>query len=256
MKRGEDEKPAGKAGAQAPDEGATGDASGRNRGRRLAATVPRMQGGAGTRGALPTVPNEDLQLLVRLFRAHGVGARSMPLAVHLLRKTGSLGGVVACSPERLRQLGVLESELEALALVGDALTLALRRRIENRPVLTSSSAVLDYLHASMAYLPHETLRVLFLNARSVLLHDEVMFRGSVSASAIYPREIVARALEVGATALIMVHNHPSGAPEPSREDVVITRRVRDACRELEVVLLDHLIVGRHGHCSLRARRLI
>jgi DNA repair protein RadC len=220
-----------------------------------------LEGGRGAahRGGpsdpLP-VPQEDLRILVKLFRAQGVGARSTPLAVHLLRKTGSLGGVVACSPHRLRQLGVLESELEALALVGDALTLTLKRRIEDRPVLASYSAVLDYLHASMAYLPHEALRVLFLNARSVLIHDEVMFRGSVTTSMVFPREIVARALEVGATALIMVHNHPSGEPEPSKDDVVITRRVRAACREVDVLVFDHLIVGRNGHCSLRARDLM
>jgi DNA repair protein RadC len=119
-------------------------------------------------------------------------------------------------------------------------------------VLGDSKAVLDYLFAAMAHEPVEQLRVLYLNTRNRLLLDETMAEGSVNIAPIYPREIVRRSLEVGATALILAHNHPSGDPKPSDEDVRVTRLVAAAAGALDIRLHDHVIVARSGWFSLRA----
>jgi DNA repair protein RadC len=220
-----------------------------------AAREPRVRQ-KGTRYSRPadpgSIPRRDLELLARLFRNHGLGVRSLPLAVHLLAQTGDLGSLIATSPERLRQLGVLKSELAILASVNEAIATVLHRRARDRPLLNDANAVLDYLHASMAYLHHEVFRVLFLNSRNHLMHDEIMFRGTLDQAPAYPREIVLRALEVGSAALIVVHNHPSGDPEPSREDIAFTRRLTAACAAMDITVHDHLIIGQSGHSSLRA----
>jgi DNA repair protein RadC len=183
---------------------------------------------------------------------HGLGERSLPLAVHLLGQTGDLGSLISTTRERLQQLGVLKSELAVLESVGETISTVLHRRLEDRPLLNNTGAVLDYLHASMAYLRHETFQVLFLDSRNHLVHDEILFRGTVNQAPAYPREIILRAMEVGSTALIVVHNHPSGDPKPSREDIAFTRRLITACSAVDIAVLDHLIIGRMGHTSLRA----
>ena len=129
---------------------------------------------------------------------------------------------------------------------------ALRREALQGPVLGESRAVMDYLFAAMAHEPVEQLRVLYLNTRNRLLLDETVIEGSVNIAPIYPREIVRRSLEVGATALILAHNHPSGDPEPSREDVRVTRLIAKAGEALDIRLHDHVIVARSGWISLRA----
>ena len=129
---------------------------------------------------------------------------------------------------------------------------ALRREALQGPVLGDSSAVMDYLFAAMAHEPVEQLRVLYLNTRNRLLFDETVVEGSVNIAPIYPREIVRRSLEVGATALILAHNHPSGDPRPSDEDIRVTRLVAAAAGALDIRLHDHVIVARSGWISLRA----
>jgi DNA repair protein RadC len=129
---------------------------------------------------------------------------------------------------------------------------ALRREALQAPVLGDSKAVMDYLFAAMAHEPVEQLRVLYLNTRNRLLLDETVIEGSVNIAPIYPREIVRRSLEVGATALILAHNHPSGDPRPSREDVRVTRLVAAASEALDIRLHDHVIVARSGSISFRA----
>ena len=129
---------------------------------------------------------------------------------------------------------------------------ALRREALRAPVLADSKAVMDYLFAAMAHEPVEQLRVLYLNTRNRLLLDETVIEGSVNIAPIYPREIVRRSLEVGATALILAHNHPSGDPRPSREDVRVTRLVAAASEALDIRLHDHVIVARSGSISFRA----
>jgi DNA repair protein RadC len=129
---------------------------------------------------------------------------------------------------------------------------ALRREALQAPVLGDSKAVMDYLFAAMAHEPVEQVRVLYLNTRNRLLLDETVIEGSVNIAPIYPREIVRRSLEVGATALILAHNHPSGDPRPSREDVRVTRLVAAASEALDIRLHDHVIVARSGSISCRA----
>lgn len=124
------------------------------------------------------------------------------------------------------------------------------------PILSSSRALIDYLFADMAHLPAERLRVLFLDSKNRLLRDEAMSEGSVNETQVYPREIMRRALELGATALILAHNHPSGDPQPSKGDIEATRRVAEAARPFEIRIHDHVIIARSGWSSFRNLGLI
>lgn len=132
----------------------------------------------------------------------------------------------------------------------------LREEAQQTPILTDSQALIDYLFAQMAHLPAERLRVLFLNSRNWLLQDEVMVEGSVNEVPIYPREIMRRALEVGATALILAHNHPSGDPAPSKGDIKATQRVAEAAQTLDIQIHDHVILARGGWISFKRLGLL
>lgn len=132
----------------------------------------------------------------------------------------------------------------------------LRTPVRHGPILVGSDALIDYLHADMAYSQTERVRVLHLNSRNILLRDEVVSRGTVDGAAVHVREIIARALELGSSGLILVHNHPSGDPTPSDEDVETTRILVDAARPFDIVVHDHLIVGAHSLVSLRAGGMI
>jgi DNA repair protein RadC len=149
-------------------------------------------------------------------------------------------------------LGNESGALAWLATLRSAMLHALRREALQAPVLGDSTAVMDYLFAAMAHEPVEQLRILYLNTRNHLLLDETVIEGSVNIAPIYPREIVRRALEVGATALILAHNHPSGDPRPSSEDIRVTRLVAAAGEALDIKLHDHVIVARSGWISFRA----
>lgn len=151
-----------------------------------------------------------------------------------------------------RILGNERMVLAWLATLRSAMLHALRREALRGPVLGDSQAVMDYLFAAMAHQPVEQLRVLYLNSRNRLLLDETVLEGSINAAPIYPREIVRRSLELGATALILAHNHPSGDPRPSDEDIRVTRLVAAAGGTLDIKLHDHVIVARTGWISLRA----
>ena len=151
-----------------------------------------------------------------------------------------------------RVIGNERKVLAWLATLRSAMLHALRREALQGPVLGDSRAVMDYLFAAMAHEPVEQLRVLYLNSRNCLLFDETVVEGSINIAPIYPREIVRRSLEVGATALILAHNHPSGDPRPSREDIRVTRLVAAAADALDIRLHDHVIVARSGWTSLRA----
>jgi DNA repair protein RadC len=153
-------------------------------------------------------------------------------------------------------LGDGAAAVQHLKVVRDAMLHALRTEAFARPTLDDSQKLIDYLSLDMALLPTERLRVLFLNATNRLLHDETLAEGSVSEAPVYPREIMRRALEVGATALILAHNHPSGDPTPSRGDVEATRRIADAGRALDICIHDHVIVARSGWSSFRALGLL
>jgi DNA repair protein RadC len=141
-------------------------------------------------------------------------------------------------------------------MVRDVMLHVLRGEALKAPILGTSEALIDYLFAGMAHLPAERLRVLFLNAKNRLLRDEMVSEGSVNEAPIYPREIMRRALEVGATALILAHNHPSGDAQPSEDDIKATRRIADAARTLDIRIHDHVILARSGWSSFRKLGLI
>ncbi len=158
----------------------------------------------------------------------------------------------APSAARKRVIGNEPGVLAWLDTLRSAMLHALRGEAMKGPVLGDSGAVLDYLFAAMAHEPVEQFRVLYLNSKNRLLLDETVVEGSVNVAPIYPREIVRRSLEVGATALILAHNHPSGDPKPSSEDIRVTRLVAAAGEALDIRLHDHVIVARSGWISLRA----
>jgi DNA repair protein RadC len=152
--------------------------------------------------------------------------------------------------------GVGDAVVAELKIVQSAAKELLRGGLREKPVLSSWSAVLDYCRTAMAYAEREELRVLYLDKRNQLIADERQQVGTVDHTPVYPREVVKRALELSASALILVHNHPSGDPTPSRADVEMTQQIVEAARALGISLHDHIIVGRQGHSSFKALGLI
>lgn len=179
-----------------------------------------------------------------------------PLAKRLLQEFGGIGGLLAADPEAIARAGVGEGAVAALKVVNAAALRLLSAEIKARPVLESWQALLDYLRADLAHVSVERVRVLYLNAKNMLIRDEVMSEGSVSEAAIYVREVVRRAIDLSASSLILVHNHPSGDPSPSKQDIAITRDIVEACKRLGISVHDHVIIGASGHASLKALGLM
>ncbi|MFC3714390.1 RadC family protein [Sphingoaurantiacus capsulatus] len=192
----------------------------------------------------------DASVLTELFEAAGGGATSADVAKRLLDETGSLGGAMAATVADLARLGVPQEARRAIAALRAAVTASLKRTIEDRPCLASSRSLLDYLHADMAFAAVERFRVLFLNNKNVLIRDEVMSEGSLQTAPVHVREVVKRALDLGAAALILVHNHTSGDPRPSQDDIDITREMMAAAGLFGIAVHDHIVIGRQGHASL------
>ena len=179
------------------------------------------------------------------------------IAKRLLREFGSFEALISADAQAIMRAGdIADTSVAALKIVQAAALRLLQAAILNRPVLGSWQALLDYLHADMAHIGIERVRVLFLDTKNVLIRDELMWEGSVDESAVYVREIMRRALDLKATAIIVVHNHPSGDPSPSQQDIRLTRDLAEAGRHLKVTLHDHVIIGAQGHASLRALGLI
>ncbi len=180
-----------------------------------------------------------------------------PLAKALIGRFGSFAEVVSADPALLREVeGVGESVVAALKTVQAAALRLAREEVIDRPVIGSWRKLMAYCRASMAYETQEQFRVLYLNHKNVLIADEVQQRGTVDHTPVYPREVVKRALELGATAVIMVHNHPSGDPTPSPADIEMTREVREAGERLGITLHDHVIISKRGHNSMKTMGLI
>lgn len=180
-----------------------------------------------------------------------------PLAKLLLHEFGSLAQLISADPESLRRVkGMGDTAVAALKIVQATSLRMLKDGFREKPVLSSWDALLDWLRADMGPADIERVRVLYLNSRNMLIRDEVASEGSIDQSAIYVREVVKRALELGAAAIILVHNHPSGNPEPSRQDIAITRDIADAVGKLGIMLHDHIIIGGSDYRSLRALGLI
>lgn len=180
-----------------------------------------------------------------------------PLAKRLLSEFGSFPAVLAASPAELARVeGLSAGGAAAMKFVEAASLRSLRAAALDRPVLSGWQALTDYLHAAMAHRVTEEFRVIFLNNRNILIRDEAMGSGTVNAAPVYPREIVKRALELGASGLILVHNHPSGDPQPSRKDIAMTKAIVEAGRHLGLSVHDHVVIGRTGHASFRALGLL
>jgi DNA repair protein RadC len=170
---------------------------------------------------------------------------------------GSFADLIAAPPERLRRIGgITENTVVALKIVEAAAQRLARAKVLGRSAISSWDALLDYCSARMARTPIEEFRVLFLDRKNMLIADEPQARGTVDHAPVYPREVVKRALELGASALILVHNHPSGDPTPSRSDIVMTRQIADAAKALNIEVHDHLVIGRGNHASFKALGLI
>ena len=180
-----------------------------------------------------------------------------PLAKALLQRFGSFAEVIAAPPALLREVeGIGDAAVAELKIVQGAAARLARGEVRQRPVLSSWSSVLDYCRAAMAFAERESFRILFLDKRNQLIADEVQQTGTVDHTPVYPREVVRRALELSATALVLVHNHPSGDPTPSHADIQMTKQIVDVARSLGIEVHDHIIVGREGHASLKGLQLM
>ena len=180
-----------------------------------------------------------------------------PRAKALLKRFGGLAGVLNADPAALaNHAGMGETSAAALKIVALAARRLARTGLQDAPVLSSWQGLIDYLTIDMAHLNHERVRVLYLDTRNRLILDDQLSDGTLDEAAIHPREVVKKALDLGASALILVHNHPSGSPEPSRADVQITNKIAEAGRLLGITVHDHVIIGKEGHVSLKAKGLI
>ena len=213
------------------------------------------------------MPDYELLELLLFFSIRYIDVK--PLAKRLLQEFGTLGALLAAEPARLEQvLRAADPDHEAriakdchftvthLKAMQKLLQRVLAEQVHERPVIASWQALLDYLRLALGHEPIEQFRVLFLDKKNVLIKDEVQQRGTVDHTPLYPREIAKRALELGASALIMVHNHPSGDPTPSGADIEMTRQVRAALAPFGISLHDHLIMGQTRHTSFRSEGLI
>lgn len=208
-----------------------------------------MESGAGA------LADYELLELV-LFRA--IPRRDVkPLAKALIKRFGSFAETAAARPERLREIeGLGEAAIVEIKLAEAVATRLARGKIEARQTLSSFIDVLDYCRTAMAYADREEFRVLFLDKRNALIADEVQGVGTIDHTPVYPREIIRRALELGASALILAHNHPSGDPKPSAADIRMTKDIVAIAEPFGITVHDHLIVGKHGQTSFRGQKLI
>jgi len=181
-----------------------------------------------------------------------------PLAKALLRNFGSLWCVVNAPPDALRKAfpKMTDGTIAALTIVAAAALRMTRQEIMNKPVLSTWQRLLDYCQGVMANEATEQFRLLFLDRKNTLIADEVQQRGTVDHTPVYPREVIKRALELGASAIILVHNHPSGDPTPSRADIDMTKEIVTAAKAMGLMVHDHLVIGKGKHASFKSLGII
>jgi DNA repair protein RadC len=180
-----------------------------------------------------------------------------PLAKQLIAYYGSLAGLFTADAENIaRQPGMGESSTAALKIVQAAALRMLSEPVREMPVLASWQSLLDYLRADMAHLTTERVRVLYLNSKNMLIRDEITGEGSIDQAPIYVREVIRRSIDLGAAAIILVHNHPSGDSSPSKQDITLTREIMEAGKRLGVNVHDHIIIGKDGFSSMRSAGLL
>src|SRR5205823_8714188 len=180
-----------------------------------------------------------------------------PLAKTLLKTFGSFAEVIHAPETRLRELdGIGAATITQIKLIAAAASRIAKGQLKQRTMLSSWNDVIDYCRTSMAFADKEQFRILFLDKRNQLISEEVQQIGTVDHTPVYPREVIKRALELSATAIILVHNHPSGDPTPSQADIQMTKAIIDIAGPLGISVHDHLIVGKHGHASMKGLKLI
>ena len=200
---------------------------------------------------------QDYELIEYLLALAIPRRDTKPLAKALLREFGGIGPLLSADPQALLRVpGMGASAVAALRIVDIAVLRLLRTQASDQPVLSGWQALLDYLQADMAHIGIERVRVLHLNTKNRLIRDETISEGSIDQSAVHVREVIKRAMELGSAAIILVHNHPSGDPAPSRQDIALTRQIVEAGQPLGIAVHDHVIIGAKGHASLRALGLI
>jgi DNA repair protein RadC len=201
------------------------------------------------------MPDYELLELV-LFRS--IPRRDVkPIAKELIKRFGTFAEVLAAPPGRLTEVeGIGDNIVTDLKILEAAARRLAKGEVTKRPILSSWGTVIDYCRTAMAFMDKEQFRILFLDKRNALIVDEVQQSGTVDHTPVYPREVVKRALELSASALILVHNHPSGDPTPSSADIKMTREIIDVATPLGITIHDHIIVGREGHASLKGLKLI
>lgn len=214
----------------------------------------RLRGRFIDHGAKALADYELLELM--LFRSIP-RADTKPIAKALIARFGSFAEVVAADPRLLQEVkGVGQAVATDIALFGAASDRLLFGRLKSQVILSSWKQVLDYCRSAMAFAGKEQLRILFLDKRNKLIADEVQQIGTIDHTPVYPREVLKRAIELSSSAIILVHNHPSGDPAPSPADIEMTLKIKTLVEELNITLHDHLIIGRKGHVSLRAEKYI
>ncbi|MDI7924226.1 RadC family protein [Ferirhizobium litorale] len=180
-----------------------------------------------------------------------------PIAKALLQRFGTLAGVFGAPPALLQEVsGIGEAVALDLKLVATVASRMLKSEIRDKTILSSWSSVIAYCHAAMAHETREQFRILFLDKKNALIADEVQGQGTIDHTPVYPREVVRRALELSASAIILVHNHPSGDPTPSRADIDMTQLIISTAKPLGITVHDHIIIGKEGHVSFRSLKLI
>ena len=200
---------------------------------------------------------QDYELIEYLLALAIPRRDTKPLANALLREFGGIGGLLSADSDALLRFdGIGESSAAALKIVQATALRLLRNEVVEKPVLASWQALIDYLRADMGHITVERVRVLHLNAKNILIRDEIISEGSIDQAAVHVREVIRRAIDLGSSSIILVHNHPSGDPSPSRADIALTRDIIDAGKRLSLSVHDHVIVSSTGHSSMRALGLI
>ncbi|MBX3500523.1 MAG: DNA repair protein RadC [Alphaproteobacteria bacterium] len=199
---------------------------------------------------------QDYELL-ELLLFYGIERiDTKPVAKKLLARFGTLGDVFAADAELLKEFDIDQRTLVLLRALRETGARLARREVVERPVITSWDKLLDYCHAALAHEKTERFNILFLDRKNVLIADETQQRGTVDHTPVYPREVAKRALQLDASAIIMVHNHPSGDPTPSRADIEMTKEVKTALKAVGIELHDHLVIGRKANASFRSLGLL
>jgi DNA repair protein RadC len=211
--------------------------------------------GLAVGGSLVVLPTEDTteqDLLTALLRP----SQAMACASALLQNFPSIGHVITAEPAQLRAFGLTGHDIAVFRLVREIACRMARAEVRSRPVLGNWQALIAYLQTAMAHEQIEQFRILFLDRKNNLIADEVQQRGTVNHTPVYPREVMKRALILNASALIVAHNHPSGDPKPSRDDIETTRELKAAANALEIELHDHVVIGHGKHASFRSLGLL